>query len=240
MAGNELMAIGSPALSILPAQVSASGDNYAIKIPTTDRALVLERNVDFGKIDGTKSPCLYKAGAEKILWAYGVSTRAVVENSIEDYQSENPFFFYRVRVEAYIGDTLITVGYGSANSREKSCGRMSPYDAANARLKIARKRAMVDCALMVGQLSSAFTQDIENESFMEAAATIQSTLGDDDPITAKQIKRIYAIASTRGYSQAEAKKILKGLGFDSTKEIKQADYDRVCAAFEIKQGGNDE
>ena len=105
---------------------------------------------------------------------------------------------------------------------------MSPYDAANARLKIARKRAMVDCALMVGQLSSAFTQDIENEAFMDTANKITETLGADDPITAKQIKRIYAIAAATGYSQKEAKAIIEQAGYTSTKEIRQKDYDIIC------------
>ena len=218
----------------LPAVVTPVGDNYHVKI--NDKLLLLQRDVDFGKIEGTKSPCLFKAGAERILWAYGVSTKAVVEQAIEDYQSENPFFFYRVRIECYHGDLLLTVGYGSANSREKSCGRMSPFDAANARLKMARKRAMVDAALMVGQLSSVFTQDIENEDFMQKAEKIRDVLGADDPITPKQIKRIYALAAVAGVSQAEAKKIIQGAGFASTHDITQKDYDEVCALFEVKGG----
>lgn len=222
--------------SILPAVVVPDGDNYQVRIPNTERTLVLERDVDFGRIPGTPAPCLFKAGAEKILWAYGVSTKAVVEQAIEDYQSENPFFFYRVRCEAYHGDTLLTVGYGSANSCEKQCGRMSPFDAANARLKIARKRAMVDAALMVGQLSCAFTQDIENENFMAKADQISTVLGDDDPITAQQKKRIYAIAATHGLSTKEAKKIISDAGFASTSDIKQKDYDRICTLIE---GGNE-
>lgn len=230
------LAVTAPAATPLPAIVTASGDNYSVRIPNTDAALVLVRDTDFGKIPGTSKPCLLKAGAEKILWGYGITTNVTVENAIERYD-EDPFFFYRCRCECFKGDLLLTVGYGSANSRERQVGRQSPYDAANARLKIARKRALVDAALMVGQLSGAFAQDIENDDFMkEAEQAMTSRLPEDAPITQAQRKRLYGIAGAAGFSTEAAKAVMKGAGFASTSDIKQKDYDKVCALFTTQEG----
>lgn len=215
----------------LPAIVTASGDNYEVRIPNTDAALVLIRETDFGKIPGTSKPTLLKAGAEKILWGYGITTKIEVEHAVEDY-GEDPFFYFRCRCECWKGDLLLTVGYGSANSRERQCGRQSAYDAANSRLKIARKRALVDAALMVGQLSGAFAQDLENEDFMrDAEKLLTDRLPEDAPITAAQRKRLYGIAGAAGFSTEAAKALMKGAGFASTTDIKQKDYDGVCALF---------
>ena len=224
------IAVQAPATP-LPAIVTANGDNYAVRIPNTDAALVLVRDTDFGKIPGTPKPTLLKAGAEKILWGYGITTNVTVESAIERYDDE-PFFFYRCRCECYRGDLLLTVGYGSANSRERQCGRQSAYDSANSRLKIARKRSLVDAALMVGQLSGAFSQDIENDDFMkEAEQALTERLSPDAPITAAQRKRLYGIAGANGYSTDTAKALMRDAGFPSTTNITQKDYDRVCALF---------
>lgn len=230
----------------VPAVIEAQGENYALTVPN-GRRLTLERAMpdttegDFGVVPGTKKPSLFKAGAEKVLWAYGVTFKPIVEFAIEragEYVvnhdgtgAENPpFFYYRIRGEFYAGDRLITVSYGCCNTREKNNGRNSGYDSANKCIKVARKRAMVDGAIFIGQLSGMFTQDIENEEFMKQSAAL---IGEnpDSPITRKQTMRIYAIAGAAGFTQAEAKAKIKELGFDSTKNITQRDYDRVCAVF---------
>lgn len=217
----------------LPAVVTPVGDDYSVNINGT--ALPLKRDIDFGRIPGTSKPCLYKSGAERILMAYGIDAQYTVESAIEDWQSETPFFFYRVKCACYkqIGDEIyhITDGMGSANSNERQCGRAAKWDVANARLKIARKRAMTDAVLSIGQLSNAFSQDIENEEFMKGAETITNVLGDDDPISAKQRTRIYALATAAGISTKEAKKMIADAGFESASLITQKDYDKVCSLF---------
>ena len=65
----------------------------------------------------------------------------------------------------------------------------------------------------------------------ENAASITKAK-DDDPITSKQIQRIYAIAGERGLTTPEAKQLIISLGYASTKDIKQKDYDSVCKAIE--------
>ena len=217
----------------MPVEVVAHGKNYTVRI-NGQPAVSLVRDVDFGVIPGTNKPTLFKSGAERILFQMGICSRYTVEKAIEDY-GDDPFFFYRVKCSLFRvinGEEVhITDGMGSANSNERQCGRASKFDLANSRLKIAKKRAMVDACLLVGQLSNSFAQDIENEDFVGESAKIE-VLDENAPITAKQAKRIYAIAGANGISQTEAKVILKTAGFESSKDIKQKDYDSVCELFQ--------
>ena len=192
------------------------------------------RDQDFGKFGKAKKPSLLKAGAEKIVWAYGLRSVFTTEYSIEDYLTSGGFFFYRVRCDLYWGDQIVTTGLGCANTREGSCGFASSYDTANSRLKIARKRALVDAALMVGQLSDMFCQDEDNDDFMSKAVSMAKgqTSGPEDVITAKQVQRIYALAGQAGLSEKDAKDIVIGMGYESTKKIKEKDYDKICEAVQ--------
>lgn len=224
--------------------IVTKGKNYRFTTPT-GALVVLERGRDFGtpKIrnkDGSerpalKRPILYKAGAEKLLIDYGVRAVYDIISQTEDYSAGSAFFSYtfRCRLIKYIPeldrDMTIAEGYGSANTAEKNTGAASSYDAANTKLKIAKKRSMVDAVLSMTGLSGCFDQDMENEGFMEKAADIM--LKDDDPITRAQITRIFAICTEQGLSREQAKNRLKALGFASTKEITQKDYDSVCDAL---------
>ena len=103
------------------------------------------------------------------------------------------------------------------------------YNSANNCLKKAKKRAVVDLALTLGALSNAFTQDIEDDNNEQRASQL---LSDNDPITPKQAKRIFAIASQNEITTEKAKELLTSWGFASTKDIKQKDYDEVCQKLE--------
>ena len=227
-----------------PAAVAAIGNDYSVSIGQT--SLVLQRDVDFGTIPGTKKPTLYKSGAERVVMTYGVSTNFTVERSIEKVDGEEPFFFYLVRcsLDKAMPDgsiVHITDGYGSANTNEKKCGRGSKWDMANTQLKIAKKRALVDGALLLGQLSNMFGQDIENEDFLaDADAKIKSIPDADAKITAKQVKRIFAIAAQSGYSTSQAKDIISSAGFESTRDITQGRYDEVCAMLSKREAAADD
>lgn len=202
--------------------------NYTISV--CGQEMELKRDIHFGVIPGTKKPSLYKAGAEKIIWMYGVTTDYTLEAAVEDY--EQGYFFYRFRCDFRKGDLLITTGYGSSNSRERKNGTASGFDVANSVLKAAKKRAMVDGALLIGQLSDAFSQDMENEEFMNSSNELTRKKKDTDRITTQQARRIFAIGRTSGLSSDEIRDVLQTLGFDSTKKVNQQDYEKVCAAIE--------
>jgi hypothetical protein len=101
----------------------------------------------------------------------------------------------------------------------------SGFNQANSAIKKSRKRAVVDLALTLGCLSDAFTQDLESEGIDEQASKIQK---ETDFLTAKQIKRIFAIASSNEISVEKAKELLLSWGYESTKTIQLKDYDTIC------------
>lgn len=223
-------------LAIIPYEASASlaiakpsGKNYNVTIGGMTTKIV--RDVDFGVIPKTKKPTLFKSGAEKICMGYGLLQQYEIESKIEQGGKE-PFFFYNVKcklVKVVNGvEYVLASAYGSANTSEKRNGFNSPYDAANSTLKMAQKRALVAAALSISGLSDAFTQDMENEDFMSNAKALIETDAPDSPVTAAQIKRLYAIGGSAGLNAAQTKQLLAANGYTSTKQIKQADYENVC------------
>ena len=214
--------------------VTKERTDYLVSSPFGNGSLLLKRDVDFGVVPKTKKPSLYKSGAEKVCMAYGLMQRYYMESK-QEVCGENPFFYYLVRcdlVKIVDGkEYVFTSGYGSANTGESRNGFSGAYNAANNCVKMAQKRALVSAALSVSGVSDMFTQDIENEDFMKKAEAITEEKP-TDPITRKQISRIFAIAAENGYNTQQAKQKIIALGYASTKDIKQQDYDAVCAAFE--------
>lgn len=212
--------------------------NYLVNIGNRD--LELKRGVDFDNPDtrnGIKAfnqPILLKAGAEKLAFGFGLCQRYTIESKIEQHDENGMFFYYLVRCDLVKpnewGETVLSNSYGSANTAEKRNGFNSAADAANSTLKMAQKRALVGAALAISGLSDMFTQDIENETFMRSADDIV-TEKPESPVTTKQIRRLYAIAAEHGMNQQQAKQKLAAMGYTSTKDIKQKDYDAVCDAL---------
>ena len=218
------------------AVVQPKGKNYLINCGNFGQQ-VLKRDVDFGVIPKTKKPSLFKSGAEKVAMGYGLLQHYTIESKIEQVGKE-PIFYYLVRcdlVKVYNGIEYVwTSAYGSANTSEKRNGFNSPYDAANSTLKMAQKRALVAAALSISGLSDAFTQDMENEDFMQNAQALIDTDKPDSPVSTAQIKRLYAIGGEAGMNAAEVKQILVAQGYTSTKQIKQKDYDAVIDLIKKK------
>ena len=230
---NEVMVIDST-----KALTESKRGNYNLTSPLTGNTCELIRERDFMVIPGTKKPSLLKEGCEKIVNAYGLIQRYSIESKIEE-AGDNPMFFYLVKCELVKvinpiegKEIVLSTGYGSANSREKRNGFNSAYDAANNSIKMAVKRSLTSATIAIAGLSDLFSMDMENDAFIKTADDLKSNLGDDAPITPKQTKRIFAIAKQAGYSVEEAKTKFQAEGFTSTKDIKQKDYDKVCALFE--------
>jgi len=217
-------------------ELAPTGKNY--KAEMNGRSLVLKRDEDFMKIPKSKVPILTKSGAEKITWAYGLLERYTLEACEENHV--DGFYFYRFRCDlvqmvddmAQVGEIVVKSGWGSANTKEGRNGFAKAPDVAHATLLMAKKRAMVNAAITIGRLSGMFTQDLENDAFVEDST---KGLTADDPtakITAKQVKRLFAIANNSGLTNEKAKAIIGAMGYTSSKDITQADYDKVCKAIE--------
>lgn len=122
---------------------------------------VLIAGVDYGIIPNCKKPTLLKSGAEKILNYLGLIVRVEVVNRIEEYSTG--FFAYETKVFLIDYNGVVRgEGIGIVNSREGKYAKTNGFAVQNTILKMAKKRALVDATLNVGNLSARFTQDVED------------------------------------------------------------------------------
>ena len=123
---------------------------------------VLISGVDYGTIPNCSKPSLLKSGAEKILTFLGLVARTEIINRVEEYNTG--FFSYEVKVyviDEYTG-VIKGVGVAAANTKESKYAKGNAFNYQNVVMKMAKKRAVVDAALNVGNLSARFTQDVED------------------------------------------------------------------------------
>ncbi len=122
---------------------------------------VLVAGTDYGVIPHCSKPTLLKSGAEKILNYLGLIARTEIVNRVEDYNVG--FFSYECKVFLIDYNGVVKgEGIGITNTREGRYAKSSGYAVQNTVLKMAKKRALVDAALNVGNLSARFTQDMED------------------------------------------------------------------------------
>jgi hypothetical protein len=151
---------------------------------------VMKDGTHYGKIPGTQSKSLYKAGAEKLMATFRLAAKPEVEDL-----SEGGEIAYRVTVNLLTaGGTFVGAGIGECSSAEEKYSwraavhkkeweatpenrrrvkyyrdgkevqqvRTNPADVANTILKMAKKRAQVDAVITATAASDIFTQDIED------------------------------------------------------------------------------
>lgn len=151
---------------------------------------VMRDGTHYGKIPGTQSKSLYKAGAEKLMATFRLAAKPEVEDL-----SENGEIAYRVTVSLLTANgTFVGAGIGECSSAEEKYSwraavhkkewdatpenrrrvkyyrdgkevqqvRTNPADVANTILKMAKKRAQVDAVITATAASDIFTQDIED------------------------------------------------------------------------------
>ena len=226
MENNEITLYNAP-----KTEIKAYRNDYNVTIGNNQ--FVLKRNIDFGMItkkDGTAistKPTLFKSGAHRILTAFGLTYITEVIDSHKDFT--HGFFYYECCTSAYFNGQKVRTGLGCANTNESANGNANGYNTANSMLKKAEKRSEVDLAIKLADASSWFTADLED---MDNDKRASQLMHDDDPITAKQVKRIFAIAGANEITIEKAKELLTSWGFASTKDIKQCQYDEVCEKLE--------
>ena len=230
---NELMVVQAEAL---PAVAKARGSAYVVTSPLTNQEVTLSRNVDFGVVPRTKKPSLYKSGAEKIIMTYGLMCRYDIESKIEQLDAKgNGFFYYNVKCSLMKGFTLsdgsykeveYANGFGSANTNESRNGMNSAFNSANATLKMAQKRAMVQAALAVSGLSSMFTMDMEDET---QGITMQDMMQQKpgDIINSQQRARMGNVAAMAGMSPQELGKWLSAEGYPKSSQITVQQFEEI-------------
>lgn len=189
----------------------------------------LRQNHDYGVVPGTDKPTLLKPGAEKILMMMGLQSEFEIVDSTRDF--ENGFFQYQVRCKLFKGDMLITEGLGSCNTKERRYAKQDPFSIDNTVLKMAKKRALVDAALLVASLSDVFTQDLEDMDLegQQVSSRKKYYTDQDGTISTAQAKRMFALAEG---DQDIVRQILDKYGYQSTKDVKKTDYEKMCTEIE--------
>lgn len=189
----------------------------------------LKQNHDYGIIPRTTKPTLFKPGAEKIFMLLGLRSEFVIVDSTRDF--DNGFFQYQVKCRLFKGDTLITEGVGTANTRESKWIKNDPYSVDNTVLKMARKRAMTDAALTVGALSDIFTQDLEDVDIegRQVGSQRRYYTDRDGTITNEQARRMFEIA---GSHVDVVRDVMKKHGYEKSTQIKKIKYDKICEEIE--------
>jgi hypothetical protein len=189
----------------------------------------LRQNHDYGVVPGTDKPTLLKPGAEKILMMMGLQSEFEIVDSTRDF--ENGFFQYQVRCKLHKGDMLITEGLGSCNTKERKYAKQDPFSIDNTVLKMAKKRALVDAALLVASLSDVFTQDLEDMDLegQQVSSRKKYYTDQDGTISTAQAKRMFALAEG---DQEIVRQILDKHGYQSTKDVKKIDYEKMCTEIE--------
>lgn len=185
-----------------------------------------KQNHDFGVIPGTgNKPTLLKPGAEKIVMLLGLTSEYEVIESTRDF--EKGFFQYQIKCKLIKNGTIVTEGMGAANTKERKYLKQDPFSVDNTVLKMAKKRALVDAALLVGSLSDIFTQDIEDMDLHGESTQQERYYTDQDgTISTAQAKRIYAIAKGE---KSLINPVMEKYGYKKSEEIKKTDYDAICA-----------
>ncbi len=188
---------------------------------------VLIAGVDYGIIPNCKKPTLLKSGAEKILNYLGLIARTEISNRVEDYNIG--FFSYEAKV--YLIDYNGVVkgeGIGITNTREGKYAKTNGYAVQNTVLKMAKKRALVDAALNVGNLSARFTQDVEDMNIEPDSVGGKNPeelkQGEkpktDRPVTQKQLKYLETLMSQHNTSAEAMNKYCKtNFGVDDYKKV---------------------
>lgn len=169
---------------------------------------VLIAGADYGVIPHCNKPTLLKSGAEKIMNYLGLIARTEIVNRVEDYNVG--FFSYECKV--YLIDYNGVVkgeGVAIANTREGKYAKQNGFSVQNVVLKMTKKRAMVDAVLNCGNLSSRFTQDIEDMNIEPEDTTVGKSVEElktdnktktDRPATQKQISFLEKLMGQHGTS----------------------------------------
>lgn len=200
---------------------------------------VLIAGVDYGIIPNCKKPTLLKSGAEKILNYLGLIARTEITNRVEDYNIG--FFSYEAKV--YLIDYNGVVkgeGVGITNTRESKYAKTNGYAVQNTVLKMAKKRALVDAALNVGNLSARFTQDVEdmniepdnvggkNPEELKQGGKVKSS----KPATKKQILYLQQLMQQHGNTEATMNKHVKQVyGIDDYTKITGAQASELIEKY---------
>lgn len=222
--------------------VSSANVDRQLKAIQDFQALVrsqFKENLDYGVVPGSKKLSMLKPGAEKTVTMLGLRQLFEKVESVRDY--EGSFVSYDFVCRLFKGDIEITQGFGTANSKESKYANQNVYTIDNTLMKMAKKRALVDAALMVGSLSDIFTADVEDMEDLQgnrAGDYKQQATDASGCISQAQAKRMFAKSEGNAEIVAQAMQKHGYKEGQKSTEVQKIHYDAICTEIEqIVQGG---
>lgn len=192
-----------------------------------------KENLDFGVVPGSKKLSMLKPGAEKTLMLLGMTSVFEMSESVKDY--DNGFVSYTFVCRLFKNGFEVTQGFGTSNSKEPKYAKQDVYGIDNTLMKMAKKRALVDAALLVGSLSDIFTADIEDMEDLQgnrAGDYRQQATDTSGAISQAQAKRMFALSN--GNADVVAKAMQK-FGYkegQKSTEVQKIHYENICDEIE--------
>lgn len=231
-----------------------------VNLIQTVMSSVMKEGEHYGKIPGCgPKPALLKPGAEKLAMTFRFAPEY---RELPGSREEDDFLVYKIecRLIHIPTSNFVGSGVGTCNSREKKYkSAASCWDVQNTLYKMACKRALVAAVLNATAASDIFIQDMEdldmepgNKSTVTppqrksetkppvpettAPSSEKHTIKPYEPkegcISEGQAKRLFAIASGKGFTKEQIKDEVLKFGYSHTNEIKWQDYKTICAAFD--------
>ena len=141
----------------------------------------------------------------------------IIAEVVEDYNVG--FFSYECKVFLIDYNGVVKgEGVGITNTREGKYAKSNGYSVQNVVLKMAKKRALVDGVLNVGNLSARFTQDVEDMNLEPEQSVGKNPEGLDvtdkvksssKPATKKQIQYLQQLMQQHGNSEESMNRYVK-------------------------------
>ena len=203
----------------------------------------LLKNIDYGTIQGTSKPTLYKPGAEKLRKLFGMGSKIIESKQEIDMANEWAWFTYRISIFDLRTGIQIADCEGSSNSKEKKNLNRAIPDLINTMQKMAQKRAFVGAIIQATGASDFFTHDIEDMDLSDKNNTdkpfvnstsqsniVEKVLG---VTTEKQQKRLYAITKQANWSQdMSSEYMIKNFNITDSRSLNIKQYDQICKHIE--------
>lgn len=130
--------------------------------------------IDYGIIQGTPKPTLYKPGAEKLAQLFGYGARIVHRDKEIDLHHNFAMFSYTYEIYHIRTGNVVAQCEGSTNSHEKKYKMRGSQevpigDLMNTLMKMAQKRAYVGAVIQATGASDFYTQDIDSVEDAESS-----------------------------------------------------------------------
>lgn len=199
----------------------------------------LKENVDYGIIPGTKKKSLFKPGAEKIAFLFGLSPTFELITSVEDFNGNFIYFKYKCKLIHNASGRCVGEAVRSCNSKEAKYRTKTTADVANTVDAMAQKRACVAAVVQATMATEIF--DV-NESELDNEAPNKPVTKSEDPVRIKALGALFKSGKERGFSQDEVKAVLyQKYSVDtttkiSTNQLKEA-TDSLIQKFDIVEVG---